>query len=129
MPCARWGFRCGTGLRSSATSSPTSRRRPTPMSGPGTELTVGAVTRHYARVAPAKCALYDGERSLAYGEVDAMVDALASALVRDGVARGDVVSAYLPNCIDYIVVVLAVARAGATFSPINPRYKAFEVAA
>ncbi|MGE5104920.1 MAG: class I adenylate-forming enzyme family protein [Betaproteobacteria bacterium] len=99
------------------------------MNGPGTELTVGAVTRHYARVAPAKCALYDGERSLAYGEVDAMVDALASALVRDGVARGDVVSAYLPNCIDYIVVVLAVARAGATFSPINPRYKAFEIAA
>ena len=83
------------------------------MNGPGTELTVGAVTRHYARVAPAKCALYDGERSLAYGEVDAMVDALASALVRDGVARGDVVSAYLPNCIDYVVVVLAVARADA----------------
>ena len=34
------------------------------MTGPGTELTVGAVTRHYARVAPGKCALYDGDDAL-----------------------------------------------------------------
>jgi acyl-CoA synthetase (AMP-forming)/AMP-acid ligase II len=93
------------------------------------ELTVGRVTRHYARVAPAKRALHDGERSLTYAELDAQADALAAALLERGVKRGDVVSAYLPNCIDYVVVVLAVARSGAIFSPINPRYKVFEVRA
>ncbi|HJU24094.1 MAG TPA: AMP-binding protein [Casimicrobiaceae bacterium] len=92
------------------------------------ELTVGSVPRHYARIEPGKRALYDDERSLTYAELDDRVDRLASALVRDGIERGDVVCAHLPNSIDYVIVVLAVARAGAIFSPINPRYKASEVA-
>ncbi len=95
----------------------------------GTELTVGAVTRHFARIEPGKRALYDGERAVTYGELDRQAETLASALVRLGVRRGEVVCAYLPNCIDYVVVVLAVARSGAIFSPINPRYKSFEVQA
>ena len=94
----------------------------------GSELTVGTVPRHFARIAPDKRALCDGDRSLTYRELDRMADTLASALVRGGVAGSDVVCAYLPNCIEYVVVVLAVARSGAVFSPINPRYKAFEVA-
>ena len=95
----------------------------------GAELTVGRVTRHFARLEPGKVALYDGVRSLTYAELDSQADVLASALVGLGVKRGDVVSAYLPNCIDYVVVVLAVARSGGVFNPINPRYKAFEVTA
>ena len=95
----------------------------------GAELTVGRVPRQYARIEPRKCALYDGERSVAYGELEAQVDALARSFVALGVKRGDVVCAYLPNCIDYVIVVLAVARSGAIFSPINPRYKVFEVSA
>ncbi len=95
----------------------------------GAELTVGAVTRHFARTEPAKRALYDGERSVTYGELDRDADRLAAGLLAQGVARGDVVCAYLPNCIDYVLVVLAVARSGAIFSPINPRYRKFEVGA
>jgi len=95
----------------------------------GTELTVGVVPRQYARIEPGKCALHDGERSVTYAELDARVDAFARSLVALGIARGDVVCAYLPNCIDYVIVVLGVARSGAIFSPINPRYKAFEVSA
>jgi long-chain acyl-CoA synthetase len=95
----------------------------------GSELTVGAVPRHFARLEPAKRALYDGARSLTYGELDAAADRLAGGLLRDGIRRGDVVCAYLPNCIDYVIVVLGVARAGAIFSPINPRFKRFEVEA
>ena len=90
-------------------------------------LTVGTVTRYFAQLAPGKRALYDGERSLSYRELDRHADALATALVRSGTLPGDVVCAYLPNSIDYVVVVLGVARAGAIFSPINPRYKRYEV--
>lgn len=94
---------------------------------PSLALTVSTVTRHYARLEPDKAALRDAERSLTYAELDRQTESLASALVRLGVRRGDVVCAYLPNSIDYVVVVLAVARAGGIFSPINPRYKAYEV--
>ena len=105
-----------------------SEMRPLAAQG-GTELTVASVVRHFARLEPGKRALYDGERALTYAELDAQSESLARSLVAAGVERGQVVSAYLPNCIDYVVVVLAVARAGGIFSPINPRYKAFEVAA
>ena len=95
----------------------------------GAELTVGAVPRQYARIDPHKVALYDATRSVTYGELDAQVDALAQSLVELGVRGGEVVCAYLPNSIDYVAVVLAVARSGAIFSPVNPRYKSFEVSA
>ena len=95
----------------------------------GAELTVGSVTRHFARLEPHKRAIYDERRALTYAELDAQAETLACALVSLGVKRGEVVCAYLPNCIEYVVVVLAVARSGAVFSPINPRYKAFEVGA
>jgi acyl-CoA synthetase (AMP-forming)/AMP-acid ligase II len=94
----------------------------------GCELTVGAVARHFARLEPGKRALYDASRALTYRELDDSADRLASALLHGGVRRGDVVSAYLPNCIDYVLVVLGVARAGAIFSPINPRFKRYEIA-
>ncbi len=93
------------------------------------ELTVGGVPRHAARVMPGKCALDDGRRQFTFGELDERVERLASALAASGVGKGDVVCAYLPNCIDYVLVVLAAARAGAVFSPIDPRFKVFEIAA
>lgn len=93
-----------------------------------TDLTVGRVGRHIARLTPGKCALDDGRRQVSYAELDMQADKLAGAILDLGVAKGDVVCAYLPNCIDYVLIVLAVARAGAIFSPINPRFKAYEVA-
>jgi len=94
----------------------------------GGELTVGSVARHFTCLEPGKRALYDASRALTYRELDDAADRLASALLHDGVRRGDVVCAYLPNCIDYVLVVLGVARAGAIFSPINPRFKRYEIA-
>jgi len=96
--------------------------------GMGDELTVGKVGLHVARTRPGKLAVYDDRRRLTYGELDRQVQALAGSLVAEGVAKGGIVCAYLPNCIDYIVLVLAVARAGAVFSPLNPRFKAYEIA-
>ncbi|HZR01761.1 MAG TPA: AMP-binding protein [Burkholderiales bacterium] len=99
------------------------------MNTKGPELTVGAVPRHYAGLEPHKIALRDARRSLTYRELDTRSEALAAWLVAQGIGSGQVVCAFLPNCIDYLIVVFAVARSGAIFSPINPRYKAREVAA
>jgi acyl-CoA synthetase (AMP-forming)/AMP-acid ligase II len=99
------------------------------MNAPVPALTVARIPRHAARTLVGKCALDDGRRQLTYAELEAEVQRLAAGMRASGVGRGDVVSAYLPNCIEYVVVVLAVARAGAVFSPINPRFKAYEIAA
>jgi acyl-CoA synthetase (AMP-forming)/AMP-acid ligase II len=93
------------------------------------EFTVASVPRAQARSNPQRIALDDGATRLSYARLDARIDALARALAGDGVAQGDVVCAFLPNCIDYVIVVLAAARAGAVFCPINARYKAVEAAA
>jgi acyl-CoA synthetase (AMP-forming)/AMP-acid ligase II len=91
------------------------------------DLTVARVGVHVARTRPDKLALHDGARKISYGQLDSDVEAIASGLVAAGVAKGDIVAAYLPNCIDYVEIVLAVARAGAVFSPINPRFKSYEI--
>lgn len=91
------------------------------------DLVVGDVPSYYAQLEPNKIALYDGKKSITYGELNNQVDSIASALITLGVRSGDIVCAYLPNCIEYLLVVLSVARAGAIFSPINPRYKSVEI--
>ena len=91
------------------------------------DVVVGNVPNYYAQLEPSKIALYDGKKSITYGELNNQVDILASALITLGVKPGDIVNAYLPNCIEYVLVVLSVARAGAIFSPINPRYKRVEI--
>lgn len=91
------------------------------------DLTVGRIGRHVAATDGGRIALDDGSRRVSYRELDRQAAALAGALAQIGVARGDVVSAYLPNCIEYVITVLAVARAGAIFSPLNPRFRSGEL--
>lgn len=91
------------------------------------DLTVCRIGRHIATNEGGKIALDDGTRRISYRELERRVGSLAATLAGFGVGRGDVVSAYLPNCIEYVITVLAVARAGGIFSPINPRFKSGEL--
>lgn len=92
------------------------------------DFLVGRIGAAVARAAPDRVALTDGDASLTFGDLDRRVDGFATALTGLGVRKGDVVSAYLPNCVAYVVVVLAAARAGGIFSPVNPRLKEGEIA-
>lgn len=91
------------------------------------ELVVGNVCRYWAKIDPDKIALQDDTSALTYADLDRRATIIAEALVGRGIAKGDVVSAYLPNCLEYVLIVLAVARVGAVFSPINPRFKSREL--
>jgi acyl-CoA synthetase (AMP-forming)/AMP-acid ligase II len=91
------------------------------------ELLVGDIPGYYSQISPQKIAIYDDHTSITYRELNEKVEAIASGLHSLGVAAGDVVCAYLPNSIEYVLVVLGVAKLGAIFSPINPRYKSFEI--
>ncbi len=72
---------------------------------------------------PDKVALIcDGQR-LTYAQIEAMSNRLANALVVAGVQQGDRVAIYLPNCVEAVVGIFAVLKAGGVFVMVNPTTK------
>ncbi|MEO9238112.1 MAG: AMP-binding protein [Jatrophihabitantaceae bacterium] len=67
-------------------------------------------------------------RRLSYADFDAAVDALALGLLGRGLAIGDRVGIWAPNCIDWMLVQYATARIGVIVVNINPAYRSHELA-
>ncbi|WP_309629252.1 AMP-binding protein [Brevundimonas sp.] len=66
-------------------------------------------------------ALFDGDVTLTHGELIAMVEAAAGDLVERGVGVGDRVGLCARNSWRHVVAFLAILRAGAVWTPLNPR--------
>ena len=66
-------------------------------------------------------------RRWTYAELDEAVDRVASALIRNGVAKGDRVGIWSPNCAEWVLVQYATARIGAVLVNINPAYRTHEL--
>ncbi len=66
-------------------------------------------------------------RRWTYRELNDAVDRVASALVRMGVAKGDRVGIWSPNCAEWVLVQYATARIGAVLVNINPAYRSHEL--
>ncbi|WP_169332727.1 non-ribosomal peptide synthetase, partial [Nocardia araoensis] len=77
------------------------------------------------RTAPAVVA---GDRVLSYGELDDWSNRLARLLIDWGVGPGDQVALAMGRSVEFVVGVWAVARAGAAFVPVDPRYPSERVA-
>ncbi len=75
----------------------------------------GSLTKYRDRTA-----VVDEERSFTYGELDRRSAALANGLVDEGVRPGDRVGCLMANRVAFATTRLAVIRAGAAFSPLNP---------
>src|ERR1700752_439469 len=67
-------------------------------------------------------------RGFTFGEFDARTDAIAGGLAELGVGPGDVVSVFLPNCLEFLEAWWGILKAGAVFGPINPAYTGPEAA-
>jgi amino acid adenylation domain-containing protein len=78
---------------------------------------------HSASKLPEKIALVCKKTRLSYGEIDAQSNALAHALERRGVARGDRVIVFADNTAETVVSFWAVLKANAVVSLINPLTK------
>jgi acyl-CoA synthetase (AMP-forming)/AMP-acid ligase II len=76
--------------------------------------------RRIAQTRPDAPALGDGERLLAYGTLDALVDRVAGALQRDGVQPGQAVACCAATAVPQALVFLGALRAGAVPAPIAP---------
>lgn len=76
--------------------------------------------------APTATALVERDRRLTYAELEAQVSGVAAALSAR-VAPGDRVAVWLPKSIECVVLLFAIARAGAVMVPVNPVLKGQQV--
>jgi fatty-acyl-CoA synthase len=91
--------------------------------------TIGANFERTAARFPGRPALvsrHQGVR-LTYAELDAAVDAAATGLMRAGVAAGDRVGIWAPNCSEWVVIQYATAKVGAILVNVNPAYRTHEL--
>ncbi|MFW0795599.1 amino acid adenylation domain-containing protein [Gordonia sp. CPCC 205515] len=73
-------------------------------------------------------ALCDSTSALTYGELDAAANRLARLLIAQGAGPERYVAVSLPRSVDWIVTLWAVARTGAAWVPVDPRYPTERIA-
>ena len=76
-----------------------------------------------ARRTPLKTALVCGERRLTYAQLERLCNRLAHGLIAGGVERGDRVAVHLDNCVEAVVSIFAILKAGAVVMMVNPATK------
>lgn len=76
---------------------------------------------------PDRTLLVAGGRSWTYGQVNAQAAALAAALAELGIEAGDRIAIDMPNWAEWMVVLGAAAKLGATVVPLNPRLNYHEL--
>ncbi|MGC4775122.1 condensation domain-containing protein [Micromonospora chalcea] len=100
--------------------------------GPATDAArplVGDAFAAAVRRDPAAPAVRFGSRTVGYGELDALVGALADRLRAAGVRRGTRVGVRLDRCVELVAAPLAVWRAGGVVVPVDPALPADRAAA
>lgn len=91
-------------------------------------LTISDAIATHARLTPAKLGARDSRRALSYADWNARATRLASGLLARGLAKGDRVGVLAYNCVEWMEIYVALARAGLVAVPINFRLTAPEVA-
>jgi long-chain acyl-CoA synthetase len=92
-------------------------------------ITLDALVRQSAAKAPSRTAVIDDRRTLTYGELDDLIDAVAAALQADGLAPRDVISVCASSSIEYVATFLGALRAGVAVAPLAPSSTATDFAA
>jgi fatty-acyl-CoA synthase len=94
------------------------------------EETIGANFERVAREHAEREALVEfaSGRRWTYAELDRDVDAVARGIMAAGLAKGDRVGIWSPNCAEWTIVQYASAKAGTVMVNINPAYRTHELA-
>jgi acyl-CoA synthetase (AMP-forming)/AMP-acid ligase II len=93
-----------------------------------TLLTLAESVATHARTQPHKIGARDSKRALSWAEWNERASRLANALLGLGLQPGDRVALLAYNCIEWLEIYAALARAGLVAVPINFRLKGPEVA-
>ena len=91
------------------------------------EISLQDRLREVAREVGIKPALIFGDRVVTYAELDAATDRLAAALARRGVKKGDRVTLFMPNSVEFVFAFYGTLKAGGVVNPINAQSKDREV--
>ncbi len=91
--------------------------------------TIGANLRRIAATYPQAEVLVDAPtgKRWTYAEFDADTDTLAAGLITAGLAAGDRVGIWAPNCAEWVLLQYATAKAGVILVNINPAYRSHEL--
>ncbi|UCE53477.1 MAG: AMP-binding protein [Desulfobacterales bacterium] len=88
---------------------------------------MGDIPRLNARRYPGKKALIMGDNSMTFKQLNNSANRLANGLISSGIRSGDKVAIMAQNCMEFPVIVYAVAKCGAVLVPINFRYEKKEL--
>lgn len=91
------------------------------------EATLPALLEQLAGQSGAEAALYEGDRTLTFGELATCAARLSAGLADLGLGRGDVLAVWLPNSVAWVEAAFAGCRRGAVVLGVNTRYRAVEV--
>ncbi|BAL27173.1 class I adenylate-forming enzyme family protein [Azoarcus sp. KH32C] len=91
-------------------------------------LTISDAVATHARLMPEKLGTRDSRRSLTYAQWDERASRLAAGMLGLGLQKGDRVAVLAYNCIEWMEIYVALARAGLVAVPLNFRLTAPEIA-
>jgi len=93
------------------------------------ELTIGGLLDRTASRFPDRLAVASRHQSMrmTWAELSAAADGVARGLWSLGVRRGDRVGLWSTNCIEWIMMHMGCARAGAALVNVNPAYRSHEL--
>jgi long-chain acyl-CoA synthetase len=91
-------------------------------------LNIAVMLRESARTCPEKVVAISAAGAMTYAELDAASDRFATGLAARGLVPGDSVCIQLPNVPQFLVSYFGTLKAGCVVVPLNPMYKAGEVA-
>jgi fatty-acyl-CoA synthase len=91
--------------------------------------TIGENLERAAARYPGREALVDlaAGRRWTYAELDAAVNEVALGLLAMGIAKGERVGIWAPNCAEWVLTQYATAKIGAILVNVNPAYRAYEL--
>ena len=100
-----------------------------PADVPILEETIGANFERTAAAHPHVDALVEVAtgRRWTYAELDTEINTVARGLVAAGLAVGDRIGIWAPNCAEWVLVQFAAAKIGAILVNINPAYRTHEI--
>src|SRR3954452_14729696 len=84
-------------------------------------LTLGQMLAVHARLSPDRIGARDLDRAMTFGQWNERSCRLANALLGLGLAKGDRVAVLAYNCIEWVEIYAAAAKAGVIAVPVNFR--------
>lgn len=93
-----------------------------------TTLNLSSIIEHHARLAPEREAIVWNEMRFTFGQLNALANRVANALVEMGIGHGDKVALVCPNLPFFPIVYYGIMKAGAAVVPLNVLFKPREIA-